>query len=57
MTIILMLIALALMGGSSVKWFTVALLVGTVSGTYSSDFVATPIVILWQRWINRKRSK
>jgi preprotein translocase subunit SecF len=55
MTIILMLIALALMGGSSVRWFTIALLIGTVSGTYSSDFVATPIVILWNRLKRRNK--
>jgi preprotein translocase subunit SecF len=55
MTIILMLIALVLMGGSTVRWFTVALLIGTVSGTYSSDFVATPIIILWNRLSRRKK--
>ena len=40
-TIIFMLLALILMGGETVRWFVVALLVGTVSGTYSSPFVAT----------------
>jgi preprotein translocase subunit SecF len=46
-TIIFMLIALILMGGESTKWFAVALLVGTVSGTYSSPFVAVPILVTW----------
>lgn len=55
-TIIYMLLALVLMGGSSIHWFVFALLVGTVSGTYSSDFVATPILILWDRWEKSKRS-
>jgi preprotein translocase subunit SecF len=45
-TIILMLIALVLMGGDSVRWFAVALLIGTISGTYSSPFVATPIAVI-----------
>lgn len=49
-TIILMLVALVLMGGSSVKWFAVALLIGTISGTYSSPFVATPIMLLISKW-------
>lgn len=49
LTIILMLLALVLMGGSTVKWFMVALLIGTTSGAYSSPFIATPILILWQR--------
>lgn len=53
-TIIFMLLALILMGGESVKWFVVALLVGTVSGTYSSPFVATPMLLLWDRWEKRK---
>ena len=54
LTIIFMLIALVLIGGSSVRWFAFALLTGTITGTYSSDFVATPILILWDRWEKRK---
>jgi len=53
-TIIFMLLALVLMGGTTIQWFAVALLIGTVSGTYSSPFVATPILILWNRWERRK---
>ena len=48
MTIIFMLLALVLLGGDTVKWFAVALLIGTISGTYSSPFVATPILYLLQ---------
>lgn len=46
-TIIFMLIALILLGGDTIKWFSVALLIGTVSGTYSSPFVAIPILVTW----------
>ena len=46
-TIIFMLLALILMGGGTVKWFSVALLIGTVSGTYSSPFVAVSILVTW----------
>lgn len=53
-TIIFMLLALVLLGGSSVHWFSVALLVGTIAGTYSSPFVATPVLLLWDRWEKRK---
>lgn len=53
-TIIFMLVALVLMGGETTKWFVVALLIGTVSGTYSSPFVATPVLLLWHRWEKRK---
>lgn len=48
-TIIFMLVALVLMGGETTKWFVVALLIGTVSGTYSSPFVATPVLLLWHK--------
>lgn len=54
-TIIFMLVAIALLGGTTIRWFVVALLIGTVSGTYSSPFIATPILILWDRWEKRKK--
>ncbi len=53
-TIIFMLVALILMGGDSIRWFIVALLIGTISGTYSSPFIATPVLLLWHRWEERK---
>ena len=46
-TIIFMLVALILLGGETIKWFAVALLIGTVSGTYSSPFGAVPILVTW----------
>jgi preprotein translocase subunit SecF len=55
-TIIFMLIALILMGGETVKWFSVALLIGTVSGTYSSPFVAVSILVTWDE-LQRKFKK
>lgn len=45
LTIIFMLLALVLLGGETIRWFAVALLIGTISGTYSSPFVATPILM------------
>jgi preprotein translocase subunit SecF len=56
LTIIIMLIALVLMGGATVKWFAVGLLIGTVSGTYSSPFIATPALLLMNTFIKSKRS-
>ena len=44
-TIIFMLVALVLLGGSTIKWFAVALFVGTILGTYSSPFVAVPLLV------------
>ncbi len=56
-TIIFMLTALALMGGDTTKWFIIALLIGTVSGTYSSPFIATPVLLLWDRWERSPRRR
>lgn len=47
LTIIFMLSALVLLGGESIHWFAVALLVGAVTGTYSSTFTAVPLLLVW----------
>lgn len=52
-TIIVMLTALALLGGSVTRWFVVAMLIGTVSGTYSSTFTAAPLLIYMHKWFNK----
>jgi len=49
MTIILMLLALVILGGASTRWFAIALLIGVVSGTYSSVGVAIPLMLLTKR--------
>lgn len=49
LTIVFMLLALFALGGESLKWFVFALLVGTVSGTYSSTFNAAPLLIIWHK--------
>lgn len=55
LTIVFMLLALLLLGGQTIKWFIFALLVGTISGTYSSPFVATPILVVWQKLEENRR--
>lgn len=54
LTIIFMLLAMYLLGGDSTRWFIFALLVGTISGTYSSTFTAAPILIAWDKLSQRK---
>lgn len=54
LTIIFMLIALFLMGGETTKFFSLALLIGTVTGTYSSTFTAAPLLIVWEKIFNKK---
>ena len=54
LTIIFMLLAMFLMGGETTKYFSLALLIGTVTGTYSSTFTAAPLLILWDRFSKKK---
>jgi preprotein translocase subunit SecF len=54
MTVEFMLLALALFGGVTLREFAVILLVGLFSGTYSSIFIAAPLLIVWENkeWKN-----
>jgi preprotein translocase subunit SecF len=53
----LTVIALFLFGGPVLHGFSFALVVGIIIGTYSSVFVASPIVLFWHNWAdNRKRT-
>lgn len=58
MTVEFLLLALALFGGVTLREFAIILLVGLFSGTYSSIFIAAPILVLWenrewQGWFGR----
>lgn len=46
---LIMLFALFVLGSESIRWFLLALIVGTVIGTYSSFFVATPLLSFWRK--------
>jgi len=48
LTVVFVLFALFLFGGETIKWFVVALLVGIISGTYSSIFNATALLVWWE---------
>ena len=49
MTVEFLLLALAMFGGVTLREFAIILLVGLLSGTYSSIFVAAPILVLWEK--------
>ncbi len=49
LTTILVLVALYLFGGVSIKLFVLALIVGISIGTYSSIFIASPLLLFWDR--------
>jgi preprotein translocase subunit SecF len=48
---------LVLLGGESIRYFSLALLIGAITGTYSSTFTAVPILLVWEEISNRRKSK
>lgn len=48
-TTLLVLVALFFFGGDTIKYFALALIVGISFGTYSSIFLASPILFVWER--------
>ena len=54
LTVIFVLVALLLFGGATIKTFVLALLIGIISGTYSSIFNAAPLLVVWQNVISRR---
>lgn len=49
MTVEFLLLALAMFGGTTLQEFASILLIGLLSGTYSSIFIAAPILVLWEK--------
>jgi preprotein translocase SecF subunit len=57
LTVVLTLLALFLFGGSAISDFVLALLIGIVIGTYSSIFVASPLLVDWTAWEDRRHGR
>jgi preprotein translocase subunit SecF len=57
LTVIITLSALLLFGGAATTYFVLALLIGIVSGTYSSIFNASPLLVVWHEWDDRRRER
>ncbi len=51
---LIMLFCLFFLGSESIRWFMLALIVGTFIGTYSSFFVATPLLVFWKKWSSKR---
>ncbi len=51
LTVFLVVVVLYVFGGEVLRDFAFALLVGVVTGTYSSIFVAAPIIVDWEAWL------
>jgi preprotein translocase SecF subunit len=55
LTVVFTLLALFLFGGAAVHSFVLALLIGIISGTYSSVCNASPLLVDWHLWDERRR--
>jgi preprotein translocase subunit SecF len=56
-TVVVTLAALLLLGPPTIRTFTLALLIGVVSGTYSSIFNASQILVAWHEWDARRKDR
>ncbi|MDP2909576.1 MAG: protein translocase subunit SecF [bacterium] len=46
--------AIYFFGGATLKYFSLALILGVLSGTYSSFFIASPLLVTWQRYRQKR---
>lgn len=57
LTVIIVLLALFFLGPAATKDFALTLIVGMIAGTYSSIFLASPLLVMWNRWSARNSKK
>jgi preprotein translocase SecF subunit len=55
LTVVITLLSLLLFASEAIGVFVLALLLGIISGTYSSIFNASPLLVVWHEWEDRKR--
>ena len=54
-TTMIVILALFIFGGGVINNFAFALLIGILIGTYSSIFIASPLLIVWEEFIGKRR--
>ncbi len=57
LVVLITLASLLLFGGDAIRSFILALLIGIVSGTYSSIFNASALLVDWHEWADRRRQR
>jgi preprotein translocase subunit SecF len=57
LSVLFVLLAMLLFGGESIRYFVFALFIGIIAGTYSSIFVASPLLVIWQKWRSKGKAK
>lgn len=53
-TVLLVMFSLFFFGGQTLKYFSLALIIGVTSGTYSSIFIAGPLLVSWKNWDEKR---
>jgi preprotein translocase subunit SecF len=57
LTTLVVVLCLVLLGGPVIRDFALTLLVGVLIGTYSSIFIASPVLVEWESWISKRRKR
>jgi len=53
----LVVVALFILGGEVLNTFALTLIIGIITGTYSSIYVASPVVVIWKEFVEKRRAK
>ena len=56
-TVLIVMLSLFLFGGETLKYFSLALIIGVSSGAYSSIFIASPLLVSWENWDEKRIKK
>lgn len=56
-TVMMVVLILFFFGGPVIHDFTTALIVGLISGTYSTVYIASPVVLLWDKYISKRKRR
>jgi preprotein translocase subunit SecF len=56
-TVMMVVVILFLLGGPVIHEFTIALIVGLITGTYSTVYIASPVVLFWEDHIMSRRKR
>jgi preprotein translocase subunit SecF len=57
LALVLVLLSLFFFGPANLQYFNLTLLIGVVVGTYSSIFIASPLLLVWQKFSDKQRER
>lgn len=56
-TVMMVVLILFFFAGEVIHDFTIALIVGLITGTYSTVYIASPVVLFWEQYVTKKRRR